>query len=127
MAESTPDTNRANILQIPKAEKKSLNESSVEHGPVPVLRARPTSLSLTRSLSKSDSDLLASPLGEEDGGLAGRCGSVSNCRSGQSSMAHLPSFASEWDEVIVTLGMGKQVSGYVERQAFKDRVLMSLI
>lgn len=93
MAESTPDTNLANKLP----------NSSVDHGPVPMLRARPTSLGLTRSLSKSDSDLLASPLGEEDGGLAGRCGSVSNCRSGQSSMARMPSFASEWDEVIAAL------------------------
>lgn len=103
MAESPPDTNRADGLQNPKAEKKNLNGGSFEAGSAPVLRARPTSLGLTRSLSKSDSDLLASPLGEEDGGLAGRCGSVSNCRSGQPSMARMPSFASEWDEVKVTL------------------------
>lgn len=109
MAEITSDTNRANILQNPKAEKKNLNKGSLEDGSVPVSRARPTSLGLTRSLSKSDSDLLASPLGEEDGGLAGRCGSVSNCRSGQSSMARMPSFASEWDEVIVTLWGGETV------------------
>lgn len=119
MAESTPDTNRANVLQNPKAEKENLNQGSLEPGSVPVLRARPTSLGLTRSLSKSDSDLLASPLGEEDGGLTGRCGSVSNCRSGQSSMTRMPSFASEWDEVIVTLWDGKEVLGCVERHAFK--------
>lgn len=100
MAESTPDTNQANILQNPKAEK----QGSLEHGSAPVLRARPTSLGLTRSLSKSDSDLLASPLGEEDGGLAGRRG----------SMVRMPSFASEWDEVRVTLRGWEQVLGCVE-------------
>uniref|UniRef100_H3DLS4 Ankyrin repeat and sterile alpha motif domain containing 1Ab n=1 Tax=Tetraodon nigroviridis TaxID=99883 RepID=H3DLS4_TETNG len=31
--------------------------------------------------------------------MAGRCGSVSNCRSAQPSMARMPSFASEWDEI----------------------------
>lgn len=103
MAEITPDSNRANVLQNPKAEKKNLNKIWLEPGSAPVLRARPTSLALTRSLSKSDSDLLASPLGEEDGGLAGRCGSESNCRSGPSSRARMPSFASEWDEVKVSL------------------------
>lgn len=87
------DTNRANILQNPKAKKKILNEGFVEHLPVAMVRARPTSLDLTRSLSKSDSDLLVSPLEQENGGLAGRSGSVSNGIS----------FASEWDEVIVTL------------------------
>lgn len=115
MAESAPDTGRANAPQNPKAEKKNINKGSLEDGSVPVLRARPTSLALTRSLSKSDSDLLASPLGEEDGGLAGRCGSVSNCRSGQSSKARMPSFASEWDEVIVAL-WGRETSAGVRRK-----------
>lgn len=109
MAEITPESNRANALQNPKAEKK--NQIWPEPGsapapapaPAPALRARPTSLALTRSLSKSDSDLLASPLGEEDGGLAGRCGSESNCRAGPLSTARMPSFASEWDEVTVSL------------------------
>lgn len=107
MAEIAPESNRADALQNPKAEKK--NQTWPEPGsgstpaPAPALRARPTSLALTRSLSKSDSDLLASPVGEEDGGLAGRCGSESNCRAGPSSTARLPSFASEWDEVTVSL------------------------
>lgn len=105
MAEVTPESNRANALQDPKAEKKNQNwpEPGSAPAPAPALRARPTSLALTRSLSKSDSDLLASPLGEEDGVLAGRCGSESNCRAGPSSTARMPSFASEWDEVTVSL------------------------
>lgn len=69
----------------------------VEHLPLP---ARPTRLDLTRSLSKLDSDLLASPLEEENGVLDGRSGSVSNDILGQSSTVHMHSFASEWDEVI---------------------------
>lgn len=102
MAESDAGTNQANIIQNPKTEKKILNEGLVEHLPVAVLQARPTSLDLTQSLSQSVSDLLVSPLEEENGGLAGRSGFVSNGISGQSSL-HIPSFASEWDEVIVTL------------------------
>ncbi|XP_062420117.1 ankyrin repeat and SAM domain-containing protein 1A isoform X5 [Pungitius pungitius] len=60
---------------------------------------RPADLGLSRSWSKSDSDLLASPLAEEDGGQAGHSGSVSNCSSGQPSTERMPSFASEWDEI----------------------------
>lgn len=69
---------------------------------MPALQAKPTSLDLTRSLSKSGSDLLASPLEKENGVLAGWSGSVSNGISGQSSMVHMPSFASKWDKVILT-------------------------
>lgn len=68
-----------------------------EHLP---LRARPTCLDLTRSLSKLDSDLLASPLEEENGVLDGQSGSVSNDILGQSSTVYMHSFASVWDEVI---------------------------
>lgn len=77
------------------------------------VKVRPADLGLIRSLSKSDSDLLASPLAEEeDGGLAGRSGSVSNCSSGQPSAERMPSFASEWDEVIIQLrGWGDEVGG----------------
>lgn len=102
MSERDGGTKQANILQNPKTKKKILNEGLVEHLPVAVLQARPKSLDLTQSLSKSESNLLVSPLEEENGGLASRSGSVSNGISGQSSL-HIPSFASEWDEVIVTL------------------------
>lgn len=119
MAQRTPDTGRADGLQYPKAEKRTVTRGSLEQASVPVLRARPTSLGLTRSLSKSDSDLLASPLADEDGGLASRCGSVSNCRSGQSSVARMPSFASEWDEVIVTHWGWETSVGVCRETAFK--------
>uniref|UniRef100_A0A3B4ZHQ5 Ankyrin repeat and SAM domain-containing protein 1A-like n=1 Tax=Stegastes partitus TaxID=144197 RepID=A0A3B4ZHQ5_9TELE len=64
--------------------------------------------------SKSDSDLLASPLGEEDGGLAGRSGSVSNCSSGQPSMEGMPSFASEWDEGACGKALDQPVGEWLE-------------
>ncbi|XP_014022214.1 ankyrin repeat and SAM domain-containing protein 1A isoform X2 [Salmo salar] len=67
---------------------------------VPPVRLRPpVDLKLTRSLSKSDSDLFVSSLSEEDGGLNGHCESVTNCSSGKKRMERSPSFASEWDEI----------------------------
>lgn len=78
------------------------------------VRVRSADLGPTPSLSKSDSDLFASPLGEEDGGLAGRCGSVSDCSSGRPSTERMSSFASEWDEVTLQL-WGWETSGRVCR------------
>ncbi|MFT7812925.1 ankyrin repeat and SAM domain-containing protein 1A-like isoform X1 [Arapaima gigas] len=65
----------------------------------------PGDLKLARSLSKSDSDLLVSPPGEEEGGLSGRSESVSNCSASKKRLEKSPSFASEWDEIekIMTL------------------------
>ncbi|XP_078105208.1 ankyrin repeat and sterile alpha motif domain containing 1Ab isoform X4 [Sander vitreus] len=97
MAECTQDANPAKVIQNPKADIKDSREVSADSASVVVLR--PADQGLIRSLSKSDSDLLASPLGEEDGGLSGRSGSVSNCISGQLSTERMPSFASEWDEI----------------------------
>lgn len=111
MAQCTPDANPTKVVQNPKADVKDLSEVSAESASAAV-RTRPADLGLIRSLSKSDSDLLASPVGEEDGGLAGRSGSVSNCSSGQPSMERMPSFASEWDEVILEL-WGWETSGRV--------------
>uniref|UniRef100_A0A8C9VUU0 Ankyrin repeat and sterile alpha motif domain containing 1A n=1 Tax=Scleropages formosus TaxID=113540 RepID=A0A8C9VUU0_SCLFO len=65
----------------------------------PAGRMRPPGdLKLARSLSKSDSDLLVSPPGEEEGGLSGRSESVSNCSASKKRLEKSPSFASEWDE-----------------------------
>lgn len=65
-----------------------------------VVRMRPPGdLKLARSLSKSDSDLLVSPPGEEEGGLGNRSESVSNCSTGKKRLEKSPSFTSEWDEV----------------------------
>ncbi|XP_043985026.1 ankyrin repeat and SAM domain-containing protein 1A-like isoform X1 [Gambusia affinis] len=58
----------------------------------------PGDLKLARSLSKSDSDLLVSPPGEEEGGLGYRSESVSNCSAGKKRLEKSPSFTSEWDE-----------------------------
>lgn len=96
-----------------KADVMDSSGASAESAPVVAFKSRPTDLGLIRSLSKSDSDLLASPHGEEDGGLAGRTGSVSNCRSGQPSTERMPSFASEWDEVILTVRGRGGTSGRV--------------
>ncbi|KAI9548978.1 hypothetical protein NQZ68_003512 [Dissostichus eleginoides] len=97
MAECMQD---ATVIQDREADIDNPREVSTEPTSVAAVKARPADLGLIRSLSKSDSDLLASPFGgEEDGGLAGRSGSVSNCRSGQPSMERMPSFASEWDEI----------------------------
>lgn len=125
MAECVPEANASKLLQNPKADVKNSNKVAAESTPVAVFRARPADLGLTRSLSKSDSDLLASPLGEEDGGLVSRSGSMSNCRSGHPSKERMPSFASEWDEVIFTL-WGWETSGRVEVQAFTYSVLLFL-
>lgn len=98
MAESTQGADPTRVIPSPKAEVKDLAKASAETAPT-VAKARPADLKLIRSLSKSDSDLLASPPGEEEGGLAGRRGSVTNCSSGQQPMERSPSFASEWDEI----------------------------
>lgn len=108
------DANCVKVIQNPKADIKDSSEVSAESASAVAVKVRPADLGLTRSLSKSDSDLLASPLSEEDGSLAGRSGSVSNCSSGQPSMERMPSFASEWDEVIHKL-WGWETSGRVKR------------
>lgn len=66
-------------------------------------RVLPTSkpkaeLKLSRSLSKSDSDLLTcSPT--EDAAMGSRSESLSNCSVGKKRLEKSPSFTSEWDEV----------------------------
>ncbi|XP_015416323.1 PREDICTED: ankyrin repeat and SAM domain-containing protein 1A, partial [Myotis davidii] len=66
-------------------------------------RVLPTSkpkveLKLSRSLSKSDSDLLTcSPT--EDAAMGSRSESLSNCSVGKKRLEKSPSFASEWDEI----------------------------
>uniref|UniRef100_A0A452IY68 Uncharacterized protein n=1 Tax=Gopherus agassizii TaxID=38772 RepID=A0A452IY68_9SAUR len=55
-------------------------------------------LKLSRSLSKSDSDLLTcSPT--EDDAMGSRSESLSNCSTGKKRLEKSPSFASEWDEI----------------------------
>ncbi|XP_034023413.1 ankyrin repeat and SAM domain-containing protein 1A-like [Thalassophryne amazonica] len=105
MAECTLGDNTAKVIQIPQAHIKKSNQASDEPA-LMVVKARPVDLGLIRSLSKSDSDLLASPSGEEEGGRAGCGGSVSTER--------FPSFSSEWDEIekmMNLIGAGIETSG----------------
>ncbi|XP_074781762.1 ankyrin repeat and SAM domain-containing protein 1A isoform X4 [Athene noctua] len=74
-----------------------------EEGDRAVGRAHPgnkpkAELKLSRSLSKSDSDLLTcSPT--EDDAMGSRSESLSNCSTGKKRLEKSPSFASEWDEI----------------------------
>ncbi|XP_053943480.1 ankyrin repeat and SAM domain-containing protein 1A isoform X7 [Cuculus canorus] len=74
-----------------------------EEGDRAVGRAHPVNkpkaeLKLSRSLSKSDSDLLTcSPT--EDDAMGSRSESLSNCSTGKKRLEKSPSFASEWDEI----------------------------
>lgn len=58
-------------------------------------------LKLSRSLSKSDSDLLTTSPTEDDT-MGSRSESLSNCSAGKKRLEKSPSFASEWDEVRLT-------------------------
>ncbi|KAK9973785.1 hypothetical protein ABG768_024491 [Culter alburnus] len=88
-------------------------ETNGSSAPSPqALRKPPGHLKLACSLSKSDSDLLASPHCEDDGPLGGRSESLSNCANERKEMEQMPSFASEWDEIerIMTLIAGIEIS-----------------
>ncbi|XP_024302151.1 ankyrin repeat and SAM domain-containing protein 1A isoform X4 [Homo sapiens] len=84
-------------------------------------RAPPTSkpkaeLKLSRSLSKSDSDLLTcSPT--EDATMGSRSESLSNCSIGKKRLEKSPSFASEWDEIEkIMSSIGEGIDFSQERQ-----------
>ncbi|XP_034979225.1 ankyrin repeat and SAM domain-containing protein 1A isoform X11 [Zootoca vivipara] len=55
-------------------------------------------LKLSRSLSKSDSDLLTTSPTEDDT-MGSRSESLTNCSAGKKRLEKSPSFASEWDEI----------------------------
>ncbi|KAK2861774.1 hypothetical protein Q5P01_001307 [Channa striata] len=123
MAECMVHANPAKVIQNPKADIKDMREVSAESAPAASVKVRPADLGMIRSLSKSDSDLLASPLGDEDGGLVGRSGSVCNCSSVQLSVERMPSFASEWDEIekiINMIGAGIETSKSRQPKASSD-------
>uniref|UniRef100_A0A8C5FC68 Ankyrin repeat and sterile alpha motif domain containing 1A n=1 Tax=Gadus morhua TaxID=8049 RepID=A0A8C5FC68_GADMO len=113
-AAATPSPPRPNMAAIltdfdPKAIYATVSKEPRDGGGAggsPAGRMRPPGdLKLARSLSKSDSDLLVSPPGEEDGCLGSRSESVSNCSAGKKRLEKSPSFTSEWDEIekIMTL------------------------
>ncbi|XP_062329645.1 ankyrin repeat and SAM domain-containing protein 1A isoform X2 [Osmerus eperlanus] len=111
-ASKDADTTHAKMAPSQRAETRDSPEA------VPAARLRPPGvLKLTRSLSKSDSDLLVWPQAEEDGALGGHGGSVFDCSSGQRDqqrVEHSPSFASEWDEIekiMNLIGEGIELAG----------------
>ncbi|XP_018581180.2 ankyrin repeat and SAM domain-containing protein 1A isoform X2 [Scleropages formosus] len=56
-------------------------------------------LRLSRNLSRSDSDLLASPAIGEEVGFGGHDKSVYSCSTEEKQLERTPSYASEWDEI----------------------------
>ncbi|KAJ0036229.1 hypothetical protein NQD34_004906 [Periophthalmus magnuspinnatus] len=111
---SSSSPNRPNMAAIltdcdPKAIYATVNKEPKDSGAA--CRTRPPGdLKLARSLSKSDSDLLVSPPNEEDGALANRSESVSNCSTGKKRLEKSPSFTSEWDEVCICQHMSARFS-----------------
>ncbi|XP_075898303.1 ankyrin repeat and SAM domain-containing protein 1A isoform X3 [Nelusetta ayraudi] len=93
----------------PKAIYATVNKEPRDLGASAAVRMRPPGdLKLARSLSKSDSDLLVSPPGDEEGGLGNRSESVSNCSTGKKRLEKSPSFTSEWDEQTPTTSPAAQ-------------------
>ncbi|NWH38613.1 ANS1A protein, partial [Chloropsis hardwickii] len=82
-------------------------------------------LKLSRSLSKSDSDLLTcSPT--EDDAMGSRSESLSNCSTGKKRLEKSPSFASEWDEIekiMSSIGEGIDFSQEQHRISGSSRML----
>ncbi|XP_044110921.1 ankyrin repeat and SAM domain-containing protein 1A isoform X5 [Neovison vison] len=96
-SQSHPETLTHTASQHPGGAEEERDRSGARS------RAPPTSkpkaeLKLSRSLSKSDSDLLTcSPT--EDTTMGSRSESLSNCSIGKKRLEKSPSFASEWDEI----------------------------
>ncbi|XP_028303161.1 ankyrin repeat and SAM domain-containing protein 1A isoform X4 [Gouania willdenowi] len=113
MADCTQDTNSTEATQNPKTDNKDSSEASARSMNAAGIKVRPTDLGLIQSFSKSDSDLLASHLGEDGEGLTFQSGSASKWMSGQPSMKRMPSFTSEWDEIekiMNLIGVGIETS-----------------
>ncbi|XP_013865976.1 ankyrin repeat and SAM domain-containing protein 1A isoform X14 [Austrofundulus limnaeus] len=127
---ASPPTHRPSMAAIltdcdPKAIYATVNKEHRDLGPGSGVRMRPPGdLKLARSLSKSDSDLLVSPPGEEEGGLGNRSESVSNCSTGKKRLEKSPSFTSEWDEIekIMTL-IGAGIESSRDQQGAAGRLL----
>lgn len=111
---SSPDPTQtavyATVQHVSRADPAALvtpHACAEPEGDRAVGRAHPGSkpkaeLKLSRSLSKSDSDLLTcSPT--EDDAMGSRSESLSNCSAGKKRLEKSPSFASEWDEVRLSL------------------------
>uniref|UniRef100_A0A672RNP4 Ankyrin repeat and sterile alpha motif domain containing 1A n=1 Tax=Sinocyclocheilus grahami TaxID=75366 RepID=A0A672RNP4_SINGR len=103
LQDTDPKAIYATVHKEPRGSPK--HNSPACDSPVTRRMPPPGDLKLARSLSKSDSDLLVSPPGEEETGLGGRSESVSNCSITKRRLEKSPSFTSEWDEIekIMTL------------------------
>uniref|UniRef100_A0A9J8C1J3 Ankyrin repeat and sterile alpha motif domain containing 1A n=1 Tax=Cyprinus carpio carpio TaxID=630221 RepID=A0A9J8C1J3_CYPCA len=103
LQDTDPKAIYATVHKEPRGSPK--HNSPARDSPVTRRMLPPGDLKLARSLSKSDSDLLVSPPGEEETGLGGRSESVSNCSTTKRRLEKSPSFTSEWDEIekIMTL------------------------
>uniref|UniRef100_A0A8C8SF64 Ankyrin repeat and sterile alpha motif domain containing 1A n=1 Tax=Pelusios castaneus TaxID=367368 RepID=A0A8C8SF64_9SAUR len=85
------------VLQPPGGADEEGDRGSAV-GRLPLAGKPKAELKLSRSLSKSDSDLLTcSPT--EDDAMGSRSESLSNCSTGKKRLEKSPSFASEWDEI----------------------------
>ncbi|XP_016092152.1 ankyrin repeat and SAM domain-containing protein 1A isoform X3 [Sinocyclocheilus grahami] len=96
LQDTDPKAIYATVHKEPRGSPK--HNSPACDSPVTRRMPPPGDLKLARSLSKSDSDLLVSPPGEEETGLGGRSESVSNCSITKRRLEKSPSFTSEWDE-----------------------------
>uniref|UniRef100_A0A673KM97 Ankyrin repeat and sterile alpha motif domain containing 1A n=1 Tax=Sinocyclocheilus rhinocerous TaxID=307959 RepID=A0A673KM97_9TELE len=98
LQDTDPKAIYATVHKEPR-DSSSKHNSPARDSPLTRRMPPPGDLKLARSLSKSDSDLLVSPPGEEETGLGGRSESVSNCSTTKRRLEKSPSFTSEWDEV----------------------------
>ncbi|XP_027732118.1 ankyrin repeat and SAM domain-containing protein 1A isoform X1 [Vombatus ursinus] len=95
-SQSDPETLMHEISQHPGGAEEAGDWSGTRSWAPPTSRPK-AELKLSRSLSKSDSDLLTySPT--EDTTMGSRSESLSNCSIGKKRLEKSPSFASEWDE-----------------------------
>ncbi|XP_007483780.1 ankyrin repeat and SAM domain-containing protein 1A isoform X1 [Monodelphis domestica] len=96
-SQSDPETLMHEISQHPGGAEEAGDWSGTRSWAPPTNRPK-AELKLSRSLSKSDSDLLTcSPT--EDTTMGSRSESLSNCSIGKKRLEKSPSFASEWDEI----------------------------
>ncbi|XP_074384435.1 ankyrin repeat and SAM domain-containing protein 1A isoform X9 [Zonotrichia albicollis] len=104
--EPTQSAVYATVQHVSRADPAALgtpHACAEPEGDRAVGRAHPGSkpkaeLKLSRSLSKSDSDLLTCSPSEDDA-MGSRSESLSNCSTGKKRLEKSPSFASEWDEI----------------------------
>ncbi|KAM9076053.1 ankyrin repeat and SAM domain-containing protein 1A isoform 10-T10 [Megaptera novaeangliae] len=96
-SQTHPETSTCTASPHPGGAEEEGDRSGARSRAPPTGRPK-AELKLSRSLSKSDSDLLTcSPT--EDATMGSRSESLSNCSIGKKRLEKSPSFASEWDEI----------------------------